>query len=147
MQPGFKPMPGAQGWQLSNAQIFPMAVHKSSLEIFEEAGGMSVLNQKSRQMTAYAEYLIGQVNNRQNALKINSITPTDPHQRGCQLSLIISRGNGRKLFDFLTENGLISDWREPDVIRIATVPLYNTFSDIFTFYQLLCDYAMRIENE
>jgi kynureninase len=139
MQKGFIPMQGAAGWQLSNAQILPMAVHWASLEIFEQAG-MDRLRQKSIALTAYAEFLIQQFNQEQDKIKIQIITPAEKEARGCQLSLVVAQ-KGKDLHQFLTENGVVADWREPDVIRIAPVPLYNSFEDVYDFYQLLQQYA------
>lgn len=133
MKKGFVPIQGAEGWQLSNAQIFPMAIHKASLEIFDEVG-MDALRRKSEQLTGYLEFLLGEMGLDKDVLEI--ITPTDPQQRGCQLSLLVHQ-NGRQLFDKLTAAGIIADWREPNVIRIAPVPLYNTFEDVFRFAEVL----------
>ena len=131
MKPGFNPQPGAAGWQLSNAQIFPMAVHKASLEIFDQAG-MIALREKSQKLTGYLEWLIGQIPNQEFEI----ITPDDPNQRGCQLS-VLTGTNGKTLHEKLTEYGVVSDWREPNVIRVAPVPLYNTFEEVYRFAQIL----------
>ena len=133
MRKGFKPMAGAAGWQLSNSAIFPMAIHKASLDIFD-AATMPALRRKSELLTAYLEYLIKDMGVRQETLEI--ITPSDPAQRGCQLSLLVHR-NGREVFDKLTQAGVILDWREPNVIRVAPTPLYNTFEDVFCFAEIL----------
>ncbi|RYZ44102.1 MAG: kynureninase [Sphingobacteriales bacterium] len=133
MRKGFTPIPGAEGWQLSNAQILPMAVHKASLEIFDLAG-IENLRKKSLLLTGYLEFLLNDLNKDEEHYKV--ITPTDPAQRGCQLSLV-AKHNGREAFERLTKAGIISDWREPDVIRVAPVPLYNTFEDVYTFVSLL----------
>lgn len=145
MRKGFRPMQGAAGWQLSNAQIFSFAVHKASLDIFVEAG-MPALRQKSEQLTAYLEYLLRQVD---NGFKI--LTPSDPVQRGCQVSIFTPK-NGKKLYDYLNSKGVISDWREDNlsgsnntageagVIRVAPVPLYNSFEDVYRFADLLNNY-------
>ena len=130
MQKGFYPQPGAAGWQMSNAQILSMAAHRASLEIFDEVG-MKQLNEKSYLLTGYFEYLL-KVGKRKD-FKI--ITPEDPAQRGCQLSIVMN-SNGKKTFDTLTANGIIADWREPDVIRVAPVPLYNTFKDVWEFAEI-----------
>jgi len=127
MKKGFRPMAGAAGWQLSNAQIFPMAIHRVSLDIVDRAGGMAALRRKSEQLTGYLEYLIEQLGLPRTKLEI--ITPADPAQRGCQLSLLVHE-RGRELFDFLAARGVIADWREPNVIRLAPVPLYNSFEDV-----------------
>jgi kynureninase len=120
-------MPGAAGWQLSNAQIFPMALHRVSLAMVDRAGGMAALRRKSEQLTAYLEQLILGLNLPKTTLEI--ITPTDPAQRGCQLSVLVHQ-RGRELFDALAAQGIVADWREPNVIRLAPVPLYNSFEDV-----------------
>ena len=135
MQKGFKPIFGAEGWQLSNGQILPMAVHKASLQLFEEAG-IENLRAKSEKLTAFAESLIEQVNTLHKNTLIKIITPKNPKERGCQLSLVFSK-NGKEVFKKLAENGVIADWREPDVIRIAPIPLYNSFQDVWRFYEIL----------
>lgn len=142
MKKGFVPMQGAAGWQLSNAQIFSMAAHKASLDMFDEAG-MDTLRAKAVKMTGYLEYLIENLNapitNHPSPVthrRFNIITPKDPAQRGCQLS-ILTGDDGKKLFDFLTENGVIADWREPNVIRVAPVPMYNSFEDCWRLAELL----------
>ena len=127
MKKGFRPMAGAAGWQLSNAQIFPMAIHRASLEIVDRAGGMAALRRKSEQLTAALEAEINALGLPKSKLEI--ITPTDPVQRGCQLSVLVHE-RGRELFDFLAAQGIIADWREPNVIRLAPVPLYNSFEDV-----------------
>jgi kynureninase len=130
MQKGFFPQPGAAGWQMSNAQVLSMAAHRASLAIFDEAG-LDNLSAKSLLLTGYMEYLL--LNGKRKDFKI--ITPSDTNQRGCQLSIVMN-DNGKKTFDALTENGIIADWREPDVIRVAPVPLYNSFDDVFQFAQI-----------
>jgi kynureninase len=124
MKKGFIPMQGAAGWQLSNAQILPMAAHKASLELFAEAG-IENLRKKSELLTAYLEFILA---NFSEHLQI--ITPADPKQRGCQLSIIVKE-NGKQLFDYLETQGILPDWREPDVIRMSPVPLYNSFEEVF----------------
>ncbi|MEN0003441.1 MAG: kynureninase [Bacteroidota bacterium] len=136
MQKGFIPMKGAAGWQLSNVPIFSFAAHKVSLDLFNEVG-MDALRQKSELLTGYLEFLIGQLNKEQEHYKI--ITPSTPKDRGCQLS-ILTQAYGRELFAFLTVNGVICDWREPNVIRLAPAPMYNTFEDVFRLYGLLLEY-------
>ena len=127
MKKGFQPMAGAAGWQLSNAQIFPMAIHRASLALIDRAGGMAVLRRKSEQLTARLEHHIRSLGLPTSRLEI--ITPTDPAQRGGQLSVLVHE-RGRELFDFLAAQGIIADWREPNVIRLAPVPLYNSFGDV-----------------
>lgn len=132
MEPEFTPIPTVEGWQLSNAPVLGMAAQRASLELFEQAG-MDRLRAKSLKLTAYLEFLLEEV---LLTGKISLITPRDPEQRGCQLSLR-THGNGRKMFQYLSDHGVICDWREPDVIRIAPVPLYNTFEDVYRFSELL----------
>ena len=127
MKKGFQPMAGAAGWQLSNAQIFPMAIHRASLALVERAGGMAALRRKSEQLTGRLESHILNLGLPTSQLEI--ITPADPAQRGCQLSVLVHQ-RGRELFDFLAAQGIITDWREPNVIRLAPVPLYNSFEDV-----------------
>ncbi len=127
MKKGFRPMPGAAGWQLSCSQVFPLALHRASLALVERAGGMPALRRKSEQLTAYLEHLIRAVGLPSSQLEI--ITPSDPAQRGAQLSLLVHQ-RGRELFDYLAQEGIIGDWREPNVIRLAPVPLYNSFEDV-----------------
>ena len=133
MEKGFKPMPGADGWQLSNVNVISTAVHLSSLEIFDEVG-LETLRAKSLKLTGYLEYIINDLGGDKDIFEI--ITPSDPNQRGCQLSIFFHK-NGKKLFDHLTDQGVIGDWREPNVIRLAPVPLYNSFEDVFQFGRLL----------
>ncbi len=126
----FVPVPAADSWQLSNAPVFSMAVLKESLQVFADAG-MNRLAAKSRQLTGYLEFLI-----REWKLPLRIITPSAPGERGCQLSLIVE-GNGKKLYTHLADNGVIADWRQPDVIRVAPVPLYNSFTDVFLLAEKL----------
>lgn len=123
--------PGAEGWQLSNPPILSMAAIKASLELFNEVG-MPALRQKSIKLTAYLEYLIKKL--KHPSIKI--ITPSDPNQRGCQLSFQIKNAN-RKLHEQLIQKHVITDWREPDVIRCAPVPFYNSFQDVFDMIDTL----------
>jgi kynureninase len=127
MKKGFHPMYGAEGWQLSNAQIFSFAAHKASLDIFD-AAGIENLRAKSLRLTAFMEQVLTEADGGRNLFKV--ITPSAPTQRGCQMSLLTD-DRGKAIFDFLAENGVIADWREPNVIRFAPVPLYNSFEDVF----------------
>lgn len=133
MKKGFKPMEGAAGWQLSNAQIFPMAIHKASLELFDEAG-IENLRAKSERLTGYLAFIL-----KDFADNLQVITPSDPNQRGCQLSIIVKE-DGRKLFDYLQSKNILPDWREPDVIRMSAVPMYNSFEDVFRIGEALSAY-------
>ena len=133
MKKGFQPMRGAAGWQLSNAQIFSFAAHKVGLDLFAEVG-MEALRMKSISLTNYMEFLIEERN--RNGGTFNIITPKDVSQRGAQLS-ILTGPDGKKLFNYLSKNGVFADWREPNVIRVAPVPMYNSFEDVFRFVSLL----------
>ncbi len=131
MGPEFQPMQGAEGWQVSNPPILQMASLRASLEIFDEAG-MPALAEKSRKLTGYLESLIGEIEGE----RISVITPREPAARGCQLSIRV-KGGDRSIHDKLATRGIVADWREPDVIRVAPVPLYNTFQDVFRFAGVL----------
>ncbi len=131
MGPHFEPIPGAEGWQLSNPAILPLAALRASMDIFEEAG-MENLRAKSTKLTGYLESLL----DRQATQSFDIITPVDPAQRGAQLSVRL-RNNGRTVFNDLNEAGIICDWREPDVIRVAPVPLYNSYNDVDHFARKL----------
>ena len=133
MEKGFRPMHGAAGWQLSNAQILSFAAHLASLNLFDEAG-MNRLRVKSLLLTAYLEYTLTSARDR--GLDFRIITPNESNSRGCQLSLLTGP-EGRALFDRLTAQGVVTDWREPNVIRFAPVPFYNSFTDIWKLGKLL----------
>ncbi len=131
MEKGFVPAKGAPSWQLSNAPVFAMAIHKASLDIFMEAG-LENLRKKARILTGYLEYILDDVSSRVDNVNFEIITDRTPDKRGCQLS-VLCHGQGKQLFDNLMAKGVISDWREPNVIRMAPVPLYNSFEDIYRF--------------
>jgi kynureninase len=131
MEKGFVPQKGAASWQMSNAPVFNMVAHNAALDLFEKAG-MVALREKSLQLTAYASYLLDEVKH----LPFRIITPKDPNRRGCQLSLQFKE-RGKEVFDALAEQGIIADWREPDVIRIAPVPMYNSYEDVYKLYQVM----------
>lgn len=133
MEKGFEPMPGADGWQLSNVNVLSSAAHLASLEIFKNAG-IDALETKSKKLTGFLWYLLGELNKQKH--KVEVITPADEQQRGCQLSLFVAN-NGKRVFKALNDAGVIVDWREPNVIRVAPVPLYNTFEDVYHFYEIL----------
>lgn len=128
MRPGFQPMPGADGWQLSNVNILSMAAQRASLEITQRAG-MDALRRKSVQLTGFLEHCLSQMDVLKKQVSI--LTPQLPEARGCQLSFVVS--GGKSVFDALTRAGVVADWREPDVIRVAPVPLYNTFEEVYGF--------------
>jgi kynureninase len=139
MEPGFVPMEGAEGWQLSNAPVLGMAAHWASLSIFEEVG-METLNQKSKVMTGFLEFLLDDISERYaQKCRFEIITPREISRRGCQLSILI-HGEGKALFNFITEEGIVADWREPNVIRVAPVPLYNSYEDVFFLAKAMEDF-------
>jgi kynureninase len=142
MEKGFNPIKTAEGWQLSNAPVFSMAAHKASLAIFDEAG-MDKLIAKSTLLKGYTEFVIADINKQLGSDKgtLEIITPLNDNPgdyfgSGCQVS-IVAHGYGKKLFEDLLNKAVIADWREPNVIRIAPVPLYNSFEDIYNFGQAL----------
>jgi kynureninase len=131
MRQQFDVLPGAEGWQLSNPPILSMAAIRASLDIFKEVG-METLRKKSINLTGFLEFLLQEI----NSDKIHVITPRDCNSRGCQLSIKVKDAD-KTLYDELTNAGVISDWREPDVIRVAPVPLYNTFEEVYRFVNIL----------
>jgi len=137
MKAEFQPMPTAEGWQLSNAPVLLMAAHKASIDIFDEAG-MEKLVEKSKRLTGYLLYVLNEINERQHEPVIEIITPQQEDQYGCQVSMLILK-RGKEIFNALKDQGVVADWREPNVIRVAPVPLYNTFEDVWTFGKILLD--------
>lgn len=135
----FQPEPGAEGWQLSNPPILAMAALRASLSIFDEVG-IQALRKKSEQLTSFFEECIQSI----PTDRIEIITPETAENRGCQLSLRV-KGGDKSLFEALTNMGVVSDWREPDVIRIAPVPLYNTFQEGVLFAEKL-EKALLVDN-
>lgn len=131
MRQPFDVMPGAEGWQLSNPPILSMAAIKASLDMFAEVG-MEALREKSEKLTGYFEFLINQIDS--DSIKI--ITPSNPKERGCQLSLQVKNAD-KNLHQKLTDNNIITDWREPDVIRCAPVPMYTSFEDVYRMVSVL----------
>jgi len=131
MRDEFEPIEGVEAWQLSNPPILSMAAIWASLKIFQKAG-IQNLRTKSIQLTGYLEYLINQLNN--SSIKI--ITPVNPEERGSQVSIQVKSAN-KSLFEKITEKGVIADWREPDVIRVAPIPLYNSYEDVYHFTDIL----------
>lgn len=134
----FSPIPTAESWQLSNAPVLSMAAHKASLDLFEEVG-MEKLRKKSILLTNYLEFIINYINDNKKCF-LEVITPKNPKERGCQLS-IIAHGYGRDLFEELSRNHVVVDWREPNVIRVAPVPFYNCFEDVFELGRILNNYV------
>jgi len=136
MGPEFVPMAGAEGWQLSNPPVLGLAPLLASLEIFDEAG-MDALREKSVKLTDYLEFLLKE----KLSGIVEILTTSKPAERGCQLSLRLHAGRkqARRVFEQLEQAGVTSDWREPDVIRVAPVPLYNSFSDVYGFVKTLAE--------
>jgi kynureninase len=131
MRHDFDVLPGAEGWQLSNPPILSMAAIRASLDIFNEVG-IENLTKKSKKLTGYFEFLINELNHKD----IKIITPSNPNERGCQLSIQVKNAD-KKLHQKLMEAGVITDWREPDVIRCAPVPLYSSFEDVYKMAERL----------
>ena len=138
MGPDFKAIPGAEGWQLSNPPILSLAAIRASLEVFRTAGFMTPLRAKSERLTGYLEWLLRETLGE----AVDIITPRDPDARGCQISLTVTGGSfsGRDLFEHLEACGVIGDWREPNVIRVAPVPLYNRYEDCHRFVEIIGDF-------
>ena len=133
MKNQFQPIPTAEGWQLSNPPILSLAAVRASLNVFTEAGGIAPLREKSLKLTAYFEDLLTE----SLGDRVNIITPSNPDERGCQLSFELVGIEGRAIQDELKSRGMMTDWREPNVIRAAPVPLYNSFEDVFRFVETL----------
>lgn len=134
MEPHFDPIQGADGWQISNLPVLSLAPYLASVELFAEIG-MTSLIAKRNTITAYLEFVLHEIDLEVKG-NFEIITPSNPAERGCQLSVFL-HGEGRSLFDYLMKNGVIIDWREPNVIRLAPVPLYTSFEDIYRFGQIL----------
>ena len=131
----FEPIPTAEGWQLSNAPVLSMAAHKASLEIFAEAGMKNILA-KGKTLSDYLLFVIDEINKSAPEKLIEVITPRGEKEKGCQVSMLMLK-NGKGIFNELKKQGVISDWREPNVIRVAPVPLYNSFEDVFRFGEII----------
>ncbi|MFC0773184.1 kynureninase [Terrimonas alba] len=142
MEKGFEPIPSAEGWQLSNAPVLSMAAHKASLDIFDEAG-MDRLITKARLLSGYLHFILEEINKQQKVKWIEVITPANETERGCQSSMLMLK-KGKEIFTALTENAVVADWREPNVIRVAPVPLYNTFEDVWRFGEIMRTVINRI---
>jgi kynureninase len=131
MGPEFEPIPGAEGWQLSNPPLFSLAALLPSLELFSEVG-MDRLRAKSEALTGFLDSAL----RAKLAEAVEIITPSEPVRRGCQLSIRLKH-NAKQAFAALLANGVVCDWREPDVIRLAPVPLYNHFADVVRCVEVL----------
>ncbi|MEZ7500701.1 kynureninase [Flavobacterium sp. Arc3] len=134
MEPTFDPVQGADGWQISNLPVLSLAPYLASVAMFDEIG-MDALIEKRDKITCYLEFILQEIDKEVDS-SFEIITPTDPAERGCQLSVLL-HGEGRSLFDYLMKSGVITDWREPNVIRLAPVPLYCSFEDMYDFGQIL----------
>ena len=137
MEKGFHPMKTAEAWQMSNAPVLTMAAHKAAIDIFDEVG-MEKLLKKQKLISGYLEFIVDDVNSTltEEGKSLEIITPRNWDERGCQVS-VIAHGYGKALFDTLTEEGVISDWREPNAIRMAPIPLYTSYEDIYRFGEIL----------
>jgi kynureninase len=133
MKKGFKAIPGVDGWQVSNHPVLSGAAHLAALKLFEEAGFKNLVD-KSKKLTAYLEFILNDTD--PTGIHFRILTPPDPDQRGCQLSVFM-KSQGKKVFSELSKAGVIADWREPDVIRVAPVPLYNTFEEVYRFGEII----------
>jgi kynureninase len=135
MEKGFNAMPGAEGWQLSTPALFLYAAHRASLEIFEEAGWPNILV-KQKLLNNYLWFLLEEVNATSSTKIIEFITPQQSDERGCQVSMLMLE-RGKAIYDGLMKQGIMVDWREPNVIRLAPVPLYNSFEEVWRFADAL----------
>jgi kynureninase len=135
MEKTFLPIPTAEGWQMSNAPVLSMSAHRASLDVFAEAG-TDKLFEKGLLLSGYLMFVLDRINAGLAEPSIEIITPRNDNERGCQVSMRIVR-NGKAVFEALLNAGVIADWREPDVIRVAPVPLYNTFEDVFHFGKII----------
>jgi len=135
MEPKFDPVRGAEGWQISNLPILSLAPYLASVEMFAEVG-MDKLIAKRDVLTSYLEFILHEIDKELESAEFEIITPSNPDERACQLSVYL-HGQGRELFDRLMKNGVITDWREPNVIRLAPAPFYCSFEDMYEFGQIL----------
>ncbi len=134
MEPNFDPVRGANGWQISNLPILSLAPYLASVEMFDEVG-MDALIKKRDYITASLEFILHEIDKEVDST-FEIITPSNPEERACQLSVFL-HGEGRPLFEWLMKNGVMTDWREPNVIRLAPVPLYSSYEDMYEFGQKL----------
>ncbi len=135
MEPSFDPVEGANGWQISNLPVLSLAPYLASVEMFDEVG-MDKLIKKRNLITSYLEFILHEIDKEVESAEFEVITPANQEERGCQLSVYL-HGQGRELFNTLMSNGVITDWREPNVIRLAPVPFYTSFEDMYDFGQIL----------
>jgi kynureninase len=146
MEKGFLPETGADGWQVSCTQVMPMALYHASLKLFEKVGFMEPLRTKSKTLTSYLFYIVNEVNNELGEQQFKIITPSTENERGAQVS-IIAKSNGKQIFDHLVKNNVLGDWREPNVIRLSPVPMYNSFEDVFKTGELLLSIGKSLKND
>jgi kynureninase len=144
MEKGFVPEAGADGWQVSCTQVMPMALYHASLQLFEKAGFMEPLRTKSKTLTSYLFYIVNEVNKDLGETQYKLITPQDEADRGAQVS-IIAKQNGKHIFEQLVAANVLGDWREPNVIRLSPVPMYNSFEDVFRTGELLLSIGKALQ--
>lgn len=144
MEKGFVPELGADGWQVSCTQVMPMALYHASLQLFEKAGFINPLRDKSKTLTAYLFYIINEVNIQIGEEQYKVITPANEKDRGAQVS-IIAKADGKKVFDQLVAHNVLGDWREPNVIRLSPVPMYNSFEDVYRTGELLLNISQSLK--
>jgi kynureninase len=142
MEPNFDPVHGADGWQISNLPILSLAPYLASVEMFDEVG-MEALITKRDQITSYLEFVLHEIDKEVDSV-FEIITPNIAEQRASQLSVFF-HGQGRSLFEYLMKNGVVTDWREPNVIRFAPVPLYCSYEDMFNFGQILKEGILQLK--
>lgn len=145
MEPDFDPVHGAEGWQISNLPILSLAPYLASVEMFDQIG-MDKLIKKRNKITAYLEFILHEIDAEIPGTEFEIITPSNQEERASQLSVFL-HGQGRSLFDYLMSNGVITDWREPNVIRLAPVPLYCSFVDMYNFGQILKEGILKLNKE
>lgn len=143
MDPKFRPEYGAEGWMLSNSEVLSLAAHRASLSVFMEAGMQRIFD-KSNQLTGYLEFLLNQINGGEAHDQFTIITPDDPNKRGAQLSLLV-HDDPHQLFNSLKRNNIVVDYRKPNVIRVAPTPLYNTYEEVYRFYEVVADHCLGQE--
>lgn len=143
MEKGFIPEAGADGWQVSCTQVMPMALYHASLKIFEKAGFMEALRTKSKALTGYLIFVINELNKDLGEEQFKVITPAESEDRGAQVS-IIAKSKGKEIFQQLVAHNVLGDWREPNVIRLSPVPLYNSFEDVFKTGALMLKISKEI---
>jgi kynureninase len=144
MEPTFDPIVGADGWQVSNLPILSLAPYLASVTLFDQVG-MEKLIAKRNLITAYLEFILQEIDSEIPETSFEIITPQNPNERGCQLSVFL-HGQGRNLFDYLMANGVITDWREPNVIRFAPAPFYCSFEDMYHFGQILKEGILKLNS-